>query len=177
MVVESANFRIDAESTALHYPAYLNGKIRVDAELVLKCQNAGMGRLRGKPFGKIPALYPHSALKEAIQEQAMTFLHHMRLQGFEPKNTVYELEVWGPYREKVDMGANYVNIEEGNPFFPDGRWAHAQKSAAVAQKGTMELSRDLLDHPDMKRGVHFIVRGLFLAEHGKEEEATGTLIV
>lgn len=177
MVVEAANFQIDRESTALHEPTWLNGKIRIDAELVLRCQNAGMGRVKGVRLGTLSSLYPQAALKAAIQEQATTFLQHMRLQGYEPKHSVYELEVWGPYREKVDMGAKYVNIEEGNPFFPDGRWAHAQKAAAQAQRGTMDLSRDLLDHPDMKRGVHFIVRGLFLAERGREEEATGTLIV
>lgn len=178
MVVEAANFKIDRESTALHEPTWLNGKIRIDAELVLKCQQAGMGRVKGVKLGTLPSLYPQAALKAAIKEQATTFLQHMRLQGYEPKHTVYELEVWGPYREKVDMGTKYVNIEAGNEeFFPDGRWAIAQKAAAQAQRGTMELSRDLLDHPDMKRGVHFIVRGLFLADHGKEEEETGTLIV
>lgn len=177
MVVESVNFKIDKASIALHEPTWLNGKIRIDAELVLRCQNAGMERVKGVRLGTLSSLYPQAALKAQIQGQATTFLHHMRLQGYEPKHSVYELEVWGPYREKVDMGANYVNIEEGNPFFPDGRWAHAQKAAAQAQKGPMELSRDLLDHPDMKRGVHFIVRGLFLASSGREEEATGTLLV
>ena len=178
MVVGNVNFQIDRESIVLHEPTWLNGKIRIDAELVLKCQRSGGGKFRGVKLGKLSDLWPHASLRRAIQEQSTTFLNHMRLQGFEPKNSVYELEVWGPYREKVDMGTKYKNIEEGNEmFFPDGRWAIAQNAAAPAQKGPMELSRDLLDHPDMKRGVHYIVRGLFLAEYGKEEEETGTLIV
>ena len=177
MVVESVNFKVDPETTVLHHPTWLSGKIRIDAELVLKCQRSGGGKFRGVKLGTLSDLWPHASLRRAIQEQSTTFLNHMRLQGFEPKDSVYELEVWGPYRERVDMGTEYKNIEEGNPFFPEGRWAIAQNAAAPAQKGPMELSRDLLDHRDMKRGVHYIVRGLFLAEYGKEEEETGTLIV
>ena len=173
-------FQVDAESIGLHEPVYLKCKIRADAELVLKCQRAGAKPYRGLPTGNLPPVWPHSSLKREIIEQSKMFLEHMRLKGYEPKHSEYQMELWGPYREKVDMrdaASPMINIEVGNPFFPDGRWVSAARASAPAQKGPMELSMELLDHRDMRRGVHFIVRGLFLAQSGKREESTGTLIV
>jgi hypothetical protein len=102
----------------------------------------------------------------------------MRLRGLEPKQSEFQLELWGPYRERVDMtkGAEWINIEEGNPFFPEGRWVTAARAVGPAQKGPLELTPELLDHPDMQRGVHFIVRGLFTRTYGKQSEETGQLI-
>lgn len=138
-----------------------------------------MGVLRGKALGKLSPIWPLSSLKDALVEQAREFQRHMTLRGFAPQQNEWQLELWGPYRERVDMtkGAEMVNVEEGNPFFPDGMWASAARSAGPAQRGPLELDRELLDHRDMKRGVHFIVRGLYLRDYGKQDEMTGKLIV
>lgn len=180
MAVESGpSSWVDAETTALHAPVYKSCILRVDRELVLKCQEAGMGTLRGKALGTLSPLWPVSSLKDDLVTQAKEFQRHMTLRGFEPTQSEWQLELWGPYREKVDMsrGTELVNIEEGNPFFPDGRWVSAARAAAPAQRGPIELDRELLDHRDFKKGVHFIVRGLYLRDFGKQDDVTGKLIV
>jgi hypothetical protein len=118
-----------------------------------------------------------SGLRDELLIQAKEFLRHMKVRGLEPKQSEFKLELWGPYRDKVDLakGAEMINIEEGNPFFPDGRWVSAARAAAPAQRGPLELTPELLDHPDVK-GVHFIVRGLFTRTYGKQSEETGQLI-
>ena len=169
---------VDAETTAIYAPVWKSCILRVDRELVLRCQEAGEAPCRGKPVGSLSALWPVAGLKDELLVQAREFLRHMKLRGFEPKQSEYLLELWGPYREKVDMtkGAELINIEEGNPFFPDGRWVSAARSTAPEEHGPQWLSADKLNHRDYKRGVHFIVRGLFTRHYGKQDEMTGTLI-
>lgn len=169
---------VDPETTALHVPVWKSCILRVDRELVLKCQNAGEPLCRGKRLGSLSPVWPTASLKDELLVQAKEFQRHMRLRGLEPKQSEYELELWGPYREKVDMAkaAEWINIEEGNPFFPEGRWVSAARAAAPAQRGPIELDRELLDHRDMQRGVHFIVRGRFERTYGKRSEETGELI-
>jgi hypothetical protein len=172
--------KIDGNTTAVHHPVYRTCIVRVDRDLVLRCQRAGAKPYRGITLGSLPDLYPHDALKRAMLPQAKEFLRHMKGRGLEPKVTEYTLELWGPYRDRLnfaDAASPMINIEEGNPFFPNGRWVSAARSAGPAQKGPLELSEELLDHPDMRRGVHMLVRGLFLRHFGKEEETTGTILV
>lgn len=171
--------KVDGETTALHQPVWKSCLLRVDRELVLACQRAGEKPYRGRRLGSLPDLHPHMGLKRELIAQAKDFLHHMKGRGFEPKHTEYELELWGPYRDRLDFsraGSAKINIEEGNPFFPDGRWVSAARAAGPAQRGPLELSTELLDHHDMQRGVHMIARGLFLRTYGKEAEDTGQLI-
>ena len=130
-------------------------------------------------LGKLSLLWPQAELKRQLVEQSREFLRHMRLRGLEPKQNEYQLELWGPYREKVAMqdAGKLVNIEAGNPFFPNGRWVSAARSVAPAERGPIALTKEKLEHRDYKRGIHFIVRGLFLRNYGKQDEQTGTLIV
>jgi hypothetical protein len=168
---------VDAETTAIHHPVWKSCIVRVDRELVLACQQAGEAPFRGKPAGSLSPVWPLSGLRDEILIQAREFIRHMRKRGLEPQQSEFQLELWGPYRDRVDLakGAERINIEEGNPFFPEGRYVTAARSAGPAQRGPLELTPELLDHPDIK-GVHFIVRGQFTRTYGKQSEETGQLI-
>jgi hypothetical protein len=173
-------FHIDPEKTKFYVPTYLTAKFPVDAELVLRCQRAGDKPHKGTIIGKMLELYPYDVLKRIVLSQTKTFLGHMKRQGYIPQQAETEMELWGPYREKVDMSkaSDLVNIEEGNPTVPEGRYASAARTASAAERGPRELDRKtLLDHRDWQRGVFFSVRGRFLATRGTREEATGTILV
>jgi hypothetical protein len=129
----------------------------------------------------MPELYPQHVLKRIVLSQTKTFLGHMKRQGYIPQQTETEMELWGPFREKVDMSkaSDLVNIEEGNPTVPEGRYASAARGVwgHDGTRGPRELDRKtLLDHRDWQRGVFFSVRGRFLATKGSREEETGTIL-
>ncbi len=176
------SIHIDPETTKLYEPLWLTAKFPVDAELVLRCQRAGDQPHKGTIIGKMLELYPYDVLKRIVLGHTKTFLSHMKAQGYVPQQPETEMELWGPFREKLDMSksADLVNIEEGNHTIPEGRYVTAARGVwgHDGVKGPRELDkRTLLDHRDWQRGVFFSVRGRFLATKGKREEATGTLIV
>jgi hypothetical protein len=163
-------------------PVLLTCKFKVDSELVLKCQRMGDKPHRGTPIGKIVELYPYDQLKRIALSQAKTFVRHMRTQGFEPQEAESAMELWGPYREKLNMakGASLVNFEEGNPLIPQGHHGSAAYGGWEHDlvKGPRALDRNTVrDHRDWKQGVVFLIRGSFLGTRGHREETTGTTIV
>ena len=172
------NFRIDAESIQLHHPVYLTCKFRADPELVLRCQQAGDGVHRGTRLGQMREFWPFDALRSQALDEARMFIRYMRTQDYEPKQSQFEMELWGPFPEKVQYTGSWTNIEVGNPFFPEGRWVSDSRGTRTGTRGPQELDRDtVLDSPDWKKGTVFLIRGLFLAGYGHQEEETGTLIV
>jgi hypothetical protein len=172
------NFRIDAESTQVHVPTYLTCKFRADPELVLRCQNAGDTVHRGTRIGQLREFWPFDALKRQALEEAQTFIRYMRTQDYEPRQSHFEMELWGPFPEKVKYTDSLTNIEEGNPFFPDGRWVSNSRGTREATRGPQELDKEtVLNSPDWKKGTVFLIRGQFIGNYGHVEEATGTLIV
>ncbi len=166
----------------IYHPAPLTCKFPVDTELVLKCQSLGVKPYKGALIGKMSELHPFVQLKQFVLTQAKAFVRAMKSQGYEPQQAETEMELWGPYREKLDMAkaSQFVNFEEGNPFIPQGHFGSAAMGgwASDGVVGPRTLNRDLLrDHRDWQRGVAFIVRGNFLATRGYESEDTGGLIV
>ena len=151
-------------------------KFKPDPDLALRC-----GILKGVPIGKVGAEGPRERLKRIAIEEAKTFVGHMKNQGYQAAQAETEMELWGPYREKVNMAkaSTLVNIEAGNPFFPQGRWASAAKGAAPAERGPQELTKaKILDSQDYRHGVSFLIRGKFVtAKFGKQEETTGVVLV
>lgn len=170
------------EPGKIYEPVSLTARFPLDTDLVLTCQRVGGKPYRGTPIGKIPELWPFDALKRIVRNHAKTFIRHMKAQGFEAQQAETEMELWGPYREKLDMrkGDALVNFEEGNPLVPQGHWGHAA-TGAWEHDGTLgprQLDpKAMKDHRDWKMGVVFLVRGKFLATHGHQEETTGTLVV
>ena len=172
------NVHIDGDSLTVHEPVSLACKIKVDPELVLLCQEHGDRPHKGTRIGRMKELWPFESLKRHLLEQTKLFVKHMRSQGNDPLQSETEMEAWGPFREKADVSnSRLVNIEEGNPFFPDGRWVAANRGAMVATKGPQELTREKILSSDWERGAIFLVRGRFVATGGHREESTGTLIV
>ena len=173
--------KLDKTSTKLHHPVALNAKFKVDTDLILQCQRYGGGRYRGKPIGKLPELYPQDRLKRQAVEICKTFIQHMKLQGYEAREPATQMELWGPYREKLDMSKAHqlTNFEEGNPFIPEGHFGHPMSGwAHDGITGPRTLDTNLLrDHRDWQLGAFFIIRGKFIATKGTEEETTGTVLV
>lgn len=176
-------YQLDRESITLSHPVELNCKFKPDPELVLKCQSAGMRPLRGAAIGKISNLYPIDTFKRIAMEEAQTFVGYMKQQGYTPREAESEMQIWGPFRESVDIskGASMENFEEGNDLVPEGKWRSRARNMwqpPDADRGPRELSKEeVLDSQDYKEGLAFIIRGKFLASRGHEEEETGTLIV
>lgn len=175
-------YQLDRESISLSHPVELNCKFKPDSELVLKCQAAGMRPLKGVPIGKISNLYPAQTFKRVAMDEARTFVGYMKQQGFRLRGAESEMKVWGPFRESVDISKTGMeNFEEGNPLIPEGKWRSAARNVwkpPDSNRGPRVLSREeVLDSQDYRQGLAFIIRGKFLASHGKEEEKTGTLIV
>ena len=176
------NPAIRIEPGKIYEPVSLTLKFPADADLVLTCQRMGDKPHRGTPIGKIPELYPRDALKRLALSETKTFISHMKNQGYEAQEAETEMELWGPYREKLDMGkgAALVNFEEGNPLVPQGHWGSAARGVWKHDgiTGPRKLDpKTVKGHQDWKRGVIFLVRGKFLATHGHQEETTGTLVV
>ena len=181
-MIGAANLALDRESTKVYEPVFLTCKIKVDPELILKLQRMGWRPRRGTPIGKMSDLDPFNALKRLVTEEAKTFIGYMKQQGFLPLEAETQMELWGPFREKLDMskGSSWENFEEGNPLVPQGMWRSQARGLWEhdLKTGPRELDRKaVLEDRDWKRGVVFLIRGRFLATHGKEEEATGTLLV
>ncbi len=178
-----AAYQLDRESMTLAAPVELNCKFKPDPELVLKCQAAGMRPLKGTPIGKISNLYPIDTFKRTAMEEAKTFVGYMKQQGYSPREAESEMEIWGPFRESVDMskGASMENFEEGNDLIPEGKWrtkAHSLWAPPDSNRGPRVLNKEeVLHSQDYKRGLAFIIRGKFLASRGHEDEETGTLLV
>lgn len=171
---------LDKDSATYHHPVHIVCKIRVDPELVLLCQEMGQQPLRGSPIGKMMGLYPFDLLKNQAMDEAKTFTGHMRRMGNRPLQAESEMEIWGPYREKLKLAKGLVNIEEGNHTLPEGRWAFGDYSGWThdGQQGPRQIKREeVLDSPDWKNGVIFLIRGRFEATRGKQEETTGTVLV
>ena len=173
--------QIDAEKMRIYEPVTLAAKFPVDSELVLRCQKAGDQPHKGTRVGKILELYPYDILKGQALEQAKVFCQHMRSQGYEPLQEPTEMELWGPFRERLDTSkaATLKNFEEGNHLVPQGRWGSAAHGVwrHDSVRGPRRLDRQtVLNHPDWKYGIVFMLRGKFLATGGHLEDS-GTLIV
>lgn len=163
----------------IYHPLTLVCKFRADPELALHCQGAGLHR--GIPIGKMLELWPTDMLKRQALSEAKTFVGHMKRQGYIPQQAESEMELWGPYREKLNMakGTELVNFEAGNHLIPQGHWGSAAHGVTKADsRKPRVLSREqLLDSEDWQLGVAFLIRGKFLATQWKESESDGTLIV
>ena len=172
--------QLDRESVTLHEPVTLTCKVKADPELVLKCQRLGERPYRGVRLGKLRETYPTQALKRILLDEARTFTAHMKRQGYEPREAETEMRLYGPFREKLDMGrgAALENFEAGNHLIPQGMWRSAAHGTGRAtERGVLQLDRErVLGSQDWRRGVAFLIKGQFLAAHGKEEETTGILI-
>lgn len=171
---------LDAESTALRHSVSLNCKVRVDPELVLLCQKHGDAPHRGTRIGRMREIWPFAALKNHVVEQTKEFVRQMRVRGYESQQPESLMELWGPFREKVDISnTGLVNVEAGNPFFPEGRWVNANRGVReIKTKGPQQITRrDLLDSSDWEKGAIFLVRGRFIATRGKQDDQTGILLV
>ena len=173
--------QIDPETTRIYEPVTLTAKFPVDPELVVRCQQAGDRPHRGTRVGKMLELYPYDVLKRLATAQAKTFLRHMRNQGYEPLQAETELELWGPFRERLDTSkaADLKNFEEGNHLIPQGHWGSAAHGVWRHDlvRGPRQLDVTTLGHRDWRFGVVFMLRGKFLATGGHREETTGTLLV
>ena len=177
----STSVQLDPETTKLYHPVSLVCKFPVDQELVLKCQQYGGGRYRGKAVGHLPALWPHDSLKQIATQQATMFVRHMELKGYMFQQAITEMELWGPYREKLSMDKadTLINWEQDNHLIPEGHWGPPSTGWEYdGVRGPRKLdAATVRDHQDWKRGTIFLVRGKFLATRGKQEESTGILIV
>ena len=174
------NVHIDGDSILFHEPAFLVCKIRVDPELVLLCQSHGDRPHRGTRIGRMKELWPFESLKRYLLEQTKEFFRQMRSRGNDPLQSETEMEVWGPFQEKADISnTRLINIEEGNPFFPDGRWvADNRGTIRLESKGPQQMTRDkVLNSLNWERGAVFLVRGRFIATQGYREESTGVVLV
>ena len=162
-----------------HVPNLLVCKFRPDPELVLQCQKMGGQPYRGTPIGLMRNIWPHSALKAKALDEAKTFIRHMNTQGHRALQNADAMEIWGPFKEKPTAN-KLVNIEAGNElFYPDGKWAFESKGAwRPESKGPQYVSKDkILDSPDWKLGVAFLIRGRFESTVGHEEDSTGIVIL
>ena len=170
--------RWNPNKTKFYVPDKLVCKFVPDRELVLQCQEAGMAPVKGLPIGKMRDTWPFSRLKVIAESEAKTFIGHMERQGYVPQQNYSAMEIFGPYRNKPTVARN-VNIEEGNPLVPEGRWALSSKGAWEPDSlRPRALDRDqVLYGGDWKHGVCFLIRGNFLATRGYEEETTGTVIL
>ncbi len=173
---------IRVEPGKIYEPVSLTMKFKADSSLVLTCQRMGDRPHRGTPIGKISELYPRDALKRLALSETKTFIKHMKNQGYTAQEAETEMELWGPYREKMDMGKRdaLVNFEEGNPLVPDGHWGSAARGVWGHDgiTGPRQLDpKTVKNHRDWTHGVVFLVRGKFLATHGHQEEKTGITIV
>lgn len=165
----------------IYHPLSLTCKFGVDTDLALRCQRLGDKPHRGTTIGKMSELHPFVQLKRIVLAQTKRFMRHMRDKGYEPQQAETEMELWGPYREKLNMSraAEVINFEAGNPLVPEGHFGSAAYGGWQHDgvKGPRVLNRDLLrDHRDWRHGVVFIVRGKFVATKGYESEDTGGLI-
>ena len=165
----------------IYHPLSLTCKFPADTELVLNCQRLGAKPHKGTIIGKMSELDPFVQLKHHVLAQTKEFVRAMKSKGYVPQQAETEMELWGPFREKLDMAkaSQLVNFEEGNPFIPQGHFGSAayggwQSDGVV---GPRMLDRDLLrNHQDWRHGVAFIVKGNFLATRGHESD-TGGLVV
>lgn len=162
-------------------PVRLVCKFKVEPEIALRCQQLGGKPHRGSPIGKIVDLWPHDQIKRIALSQAKQFVGHMKNQGYAAQQAETEFELWGPYRERVDIskGTGLVNFEAGNPTKPDGVWGFAATGMTQADtRGPQVLDRRaVLENQDHQKGVVFMIRGQFLATRGSKDDATGTIIV
>ncbi len=173
--------KLDKSSTKQHHPVSLTAKFKADTDLVLQCQRYGGGLHKGTAIGKLLEIWPTDALKKQALDICRTFIQHMKLQGYETRESATEMELWGPYREKLDMSKanDLINFEAGNHLIPEGHYGHPMggwESDGVT--GPRTLDKTLLrDHRDWQLGAVFLIRGKFTATRGTEEESTGTILV
>lgn len=165
----------------IYHPLSLTCKFPVDTELVLDCQRLGSKPHKGTIIGKMPELHPFVQLKNHVLVQAKAFVRAMKSQGYIPQQAETEMELWGPFREKVDLAkaSQLVNFEEGNPFIPQGHFGSAASGGWQPDgvTGPRVLDSDLLrNHRDWRWGVAFIVRGTFLATRGYENDTGGWVV-
>jgi hypothetical protein len=160
------------ESVARAHPTPLVCQFRADPEMVERCQKAAVGEerfWRGRPLGAIRDLWPWGDMKMQAMEEARLFVHYMRQQRqeYELVGAVTEMELWGPYRQKVDWGRAQERLTR-----TDGDWNSAKTSEYAPG-----YAYGFEDKPDDK-GLVFLIRGQFLGKYGKLVEGKdGVLLV
>lgn len=142
-------------------------KCVLEYEMVRKVQMAGDRPHKGTPLGRISQLWPTEMLRRALKEHGEEFIRQVAKQGYIALGSVYELEVFGPYTEKVGDAPDYTP-EADNPFIPKHEKRVASK--VWGYQG---------DEIDVSKGVAFLLRGRFArhARHGHIEEGSGLLLV
>ena len=156
--------RENHEKRALAIPVVLVCQFRVDQELVLRCQERAdpdHKMWRGQPLGTLSDIWPWSDMKDTVKREAQEFVGYMKQQDYQPIGAYTEMELWGPYMQKVDWGKarNADARESDGHTYPQG-YLH---DANIA---------------DYRLGVVFHIRGNFLAKYGKMvEEVDEELLV
>lgn len=162
------------EKVARAHPVPLICQFRADAEMVERCQKAAAGEerfWRGRPLGVIRDLWPWSDMKMQALEEARLFVHYMRQQQQEYSliGAVTEMELWGPYRQKVDWNRVQEKLTRGDSHSFGAELKHSEYAPGWAY--------GFEDKPDDK-GLVFLIRGQFLAKYGKLVEGKdGVLLV
>ncbi len=151
------------EKVARAHPVPLTCQFRADTEMVTRCQAAAQGAerfWRGEPIGTISRLFPWSDMKDQAMKEARLFVGYMRQQRqeYELIGAVTEMELWGPYRQKVDWSRADETLTRG-----DSRGFGEELKTSEYAPG---YAYGLDDKPEDK-GLVFLIRGQFLAKYGK----------
>lgn len=147
-------------------------RVTLEYELVKKWQIAMHKanrdpKLRGRPLGLLPELYPFDLLKRPLLEQANEFVRQIGTHHWSPIGGVYEFKVWGPFPEKVGQSFDF-KPEADNPFIPE----HEKKVASTAW---LYSGSEL----PIRFGCAFFIVGTFTreAKYGHVDEQRGLIVV
>ena len=161
------------EKRSLAHPSWLVCQFRADTEMVTRCQASAEGEerfWRGQAIGTIRDLWPWQDMKILAQEQARLFVGYMRqqYQQYELVGAESEMELWGPYLQKVDWNRVQDRLVRGDL---DGFGEELKKSEYAPG-----WAYGFDDKPEDK-GLVFLIRGLFLAKFGRLVEDKEVLLV
>ena len=106
---------VQVKTGKIYHPLLLTCKFGVDTDLALTCQRWGDKPHRGTPIGKMSELHPFVQLKRVVLAQTKAFVRHMRSKGYEPQEAQTEMELSGPYREKLNTRSEEHNSELKTP--------------------------------------------------------------
>ncbi len=161
------------ETVALALPTWLVCQFRADPEMVARCQGAAEGDQRfwrGRAIGTIRDLWPWQDMKRTALEEARQFVKYMRqqYQQYELVGAESEMELWGPYRQKVDWARVQDKLVRGDLRGIGGPLKMTQYAPGWAY--------GFDDKPEDK-GLVFLIRGMFLAKYGRLVEDKEVLLV
>ena len=161
------------EKEALALPTRLVCQFRADIEMVTRCQRAAEGGerfWRGQAIGTISKLFPWQDMKHKALEEARLFVGYMRqqYQQYELIGAESAMELWGPYRQKVDLARVKDKLVRGDMQGMGGELKMTEYAPAWAY--------GFDDKPEDK-GLVFLIRGLFLAKYGRLVEDKEVLLI